>query len=100
MDIKFKQWTLGAALVAVLAALCAGCVSSEPKEPDLVISMNDLPPAVRSLSEKETVGCRIIEVEKEVKTGEVVYAITYDQAGTTMELEYAPDGRLISKGEE
>jgi hypothetical protein len=32
--------------------------------------------------------------------GKIIYAITYDQDGTEMEIEYTPDGKLISKGRE
>lgn len=78
----------------------AGCAGFCSKEADQVISMNDLPAAVKSLAEKETAGCKIIEVEKETKDSKVIYAITYDQAGTKMEIEYSPEGKLISKGKE
>jgi len=56
---------------------------------------------VKPLAEKEVIGCKIKEVEKEMKHGKVIYAITYfDRAGALMELEYAEDGTLISKGRE
>ena len=80
--------------------LTSGCVCSCWKDTDKVISMNDLPPAVKVLAEKEVAGCKIIEVEQEMKDSKVIYAITYDQAGTKMEIEYSPDGKLISKGKE
>jgi uncharacterized membrane protein YkoI len=62
--------------------------------------MRDLPAAVKPLAEKEVAGCKIIEVEQEMKDGKVIYAITYDQAGTKMEVEYLADGTLLSKGKE
>ena len=40
------------------------------------------------------------QFEKEIKKGEVIYAITYDQAGTEMEVDYAEDGRLLFRGRE
>jgi len=91
------------ALVVVIGSLTfsAGCALFGPKnESDQVILMQDLPAAVKPLAEKETSGCKIIEVEKEIKHGKVIYAIMYDQAGTEMEVEYADDGTLISKGKE
>ncbi len=84
----------------MLSSGCAVFGAKEAEETDVVISMNDLPPAVKPLAEKEVAGCRIIEVEKENKDGKVIYAITYDQAGVEMEIEYAEDGTLLSKGKE
>lgn len=91
--------SVAAAMLASMA-LTSGCAMCGMCQPDQVITMNDLPAAVKPLAEKETAGCRILEVEKEQKAGKTVYAITYDQAGTKMELEYAEDGKLISKGKE
>ena len=83
-----------------IVMLCTGCSFLGFKESSKVIAMNDLPPVIKPLAEKETEGCKIIEVEKEEKDGSTIYAVTYDRAGTTMEIEYTPDGRLISKGKE
>ena len=70
--------------------------------PDQVISMNDLPPAVKPLAGAEVAGCKIKEVTKGVRSadGTYIYTITYsDQAGTLMEIKYKYDGTLISKAE-
>ena len=64
------------------------------------ISMRQLPSVVRALAEKETAGCELIEVEKEMKDGKVIYAVTYNEKGTEMELEYSEDGILLSKAPE
>ena len=98
-----KKTISGAVSVTALAlslALASGCAIFGEKECDKVITMNDLPAAVRPLAEKETAGCKILEVEQEMEHGKVVYAITYDDAGTKMEIEYSPDGKLLSKGKE
>lgn len=98
-----RKSTFGLSIAASILAtmlLTQGCAICRMCQPDQVITMNDLPAAVKTLAEKETAGCRIIEVEKEQKAGRTIYAITYDQAGTKMELEYAEDGKLISKGKE
>lgn len=88
------------AWTAALLLLTNGCAMLGQHETDQVISMQELPAAVRPLAEKEVAGFRIIEVEKENKNGKVIYAITYDQAGVEMEIEYAEDGTLISKERE
>jgi len=86
--------------LALSLALASGCAIFGEKECDKVITMNELPAAVRPLAEKETAGCKILEVEQEMEDGKVVYAITYDDAGKKMEVEYSPDGKLLSKGKE
>ena len=88
------------ACASAFIILTSGCAHVGEHDSDVVITMQDLPAAVRPLAEKEVVGCRIIEVEKENKNGKVIYAVTYDQAGVEMEIEYAEDGTLISKGRE
>ena len=100
MDRRVMQRNLAVVAVCIGFAFGTGCSHIGLGQPDQVISMNDLPAAVKPLAEKETAGCKIIEVEKEMKHGEVIYAITYDQAGTKMEVEYTPEGKLISKGKE
>jgi len=84
--------------LAVSLVMGTGCALLGEK--DQVITMSDLPAAVKPLAEKDVAGCKVIEVEKEMKHGKVVYAITYDAAGTKMEVEYSPDGKLLSKGKE
>jgi len=81
-------------------ALTSGCKCVGGKETEKVISMNDLPPAVKPLAEKEVAGCKILEVEQEMEGGKTIYSITYDKAGTKMEVEYSADGKLLSKEKE
>ena len=100
MNTRSVKRTVSLAGLALSLVLLNGCAVLGEKECDKVIAMNDLPAAVRTLAEKEVAGCKIIEVEQEMKDGKVIYAITYDQAGTTMEIEYLPDGTLLSKGKE
>ena len=61
-----------AAFMAGMLAL-SGCALFGEKECDKVITMNDLPPAVRPLAEKDVANCKVIEVEQEIKDGKVVY---------------------------
>jgi len=104
---------MGIAAQILIIGLCSGCgggsipsggtgVFSPDKLPDQVISMNDLPPAVKPLAGAEVAGCKIKEVTKGVRSadGTYIYTITYsDQAGTLMEIKYEYDGTLISKAE-
>ena len=97
-----KLLRTGVAVAAVMAGslVLSGCAIFGDKECDKVITMNDLPAAVKAPAEKELAGCKVLEVEQEMEHGKVVYAITYDDAGTKMEIEYSPDGKLLSKGKE
>ena len=100
MNYRTNKIYLSLALSALILLLFSGCSLFGGSEDDLVISMEELPAAVKPLAEKETEGCKIIEVEKEIKDGKTIYAITYDQDGIEMEIEYTPSGELISKGRE
>ena len=100
MMARSMNSALSATGLALALVLSNGCALFGEREYDKVITMNDLPPAVRPLAEKDVANCKVIEVEQEIKDGKVVYAITYDQAGTKMEVEYLADGTLLSKGKE
>ena len=100
MNNRSVRSTFSVAGLALTLVLGNGCALFGERECDKVITMKDLPPAVRPLAEKEVANCKIIEVEQELKDGKVIYAITYDQAGTKMEVEYLSDGTLLSKGKE
>lgn len=100
MMTRSMNSALSATGLALALVLSNGCALFGERECDKVITMNDLPPAVRPLAEKEVANGKVIEVEQEMKDGKLIYAITYDQAGTKMEVEYLADGTLLSKGKE
>jgi uncharacterized membrane protein YkoI len=97
---KALSIAMGTIMIGGLAFF-SGCALTSDKSADVVITMGELPNAVKPLAEKEVDGCKIKEVEKEIKDGKIIYAITYyEKDGTLMEIEYAEDGKLISKGKE
>ena len=100
MQRRMKNSAGAAIAISAVAAFGAGCALLGAGEPDQVISMSDLPAVVKSQAEKETLGCQILEVEKEMKGGKLIYEITYIQAGTKMEIEYDQDGVRLSKAKE
>lgn len=101
MDKKrISRWVAGAVVVIAAAALISGCTLLEKGDHAKELRMDQLPPAVKAAAEKETAGCKIIEVEEETKDGKTIYAITYDEEGKEMEIEYSPDATLLSKGPE
>ena len=87
-------------LIVAAITLISGCTYFMNNGSDQLIKMKDLPAAVKSLVEKETAGCKIKNVEKETRDNRTIYAITYLQDGTEMEIEYTPDGIMIYKGRE
>jgi hypothetical protein len=89
---------VGIMAVAMGLGWVTGCTTIRKLAIDEKVTMNDLPEAVKIPAEKETAGCRIIEVEREYKYDQVIYAITYDQADTIMEIEYSVCGALLFKG--
>ena len=97
---RINQWMMGVAVVIGAVALVSGCAMFEKGDNAEKISMDQLPPLVKPAAEKETAGCKIIEVEKELKDGKVIYAVTYDEKGKEMEIEYSEDGKLLFKGPE
>ncbi len=85
----------------VFSSGCAIVGDGSDDSTDIKISMGELPGAVKPLAEKELDGCKVKEVEKEMKDGKTIYAITYyEKDGTLMELEYAENGKLLSKAKE
>lgn len=97
---RISRWMMGVIVALGAVALVTGCAMFEKKDNAEVISMEQLPSVVKTAAEKETAGCKIIEVEKEFKDGKVIYAVTYDEKDKEMEIEYSEDGTLLFKGPE
>jgi hypothetical protein len=97
---RISRWAASVGVVIAVAAIISGCALFGKSDHAKEIRMDQLPPAVKAAAEKETAGCRIIEVEEELKDGKTIYAITYDERGTEMEIEYSTDAVLLSKGPE
>jgi uncharacterized membrane protein YkoI len=98
---RVVNYTVAAgALLAGALVWTSGCKTlewGEGKEQEQKITMNDLPAAVKTAAEKEIAGGKVYEVEKEMKNGQAVYEIVYDQAGAKMELKYDESGKLLKK---
>ena len=88
---------VGALLVGSLAMICGCTCWQGGEEKDETITMTDLPAAVKTAAEKEIGGGKVYEVEKELKNGQAVYEIVYDDAGAKMELKYDEAGKLLKK---
>lgn len=100
MDKKKKigRWSVSVVGMIGVVALMSSCALLNKDDHAKEIRMDQLPAAVKVAAEKETAGCKIIEVEEEQKDGKTIYAITYDEKGKEMEVEYSQDGTLLFKG--
>ena len=89
---------------AVLIVLPISLLAEEEKEAkeanSTVVTLEQLPPAVRKTIEKEAGGNKIEEIEKETKDGKTVYEAEVTIDGKEWEIEVAEDGKLISKAED
>ena len=97
---KIKRCMMPVVAVIGVALLMSGCSLFHKSDSDQKISMDQLPAAVKAAAEKETAGTEIIEVERELKDGTVIYAVTYNENGTEMEVEYSENCTLLFKGPE
>ena len=92
--------TLPVAALSMAAglALLAGCATTEGEEVETMISMGDLPAAVRTSAEKELGGIKVLKVERMELSGRTRYAVSYfDEHGHEMELLYDVGGTLLAR---
>lgn len=88
---------------AVLMVLPISVLAEEKEEKEAnstVVTLEQLPPAVRKTIEKEAGGNKIEEIEKETENGKTVYEAEVTIDGKEWEIEVAEDGKLISKAED
>ena len=88
---------------AVLMVLPISVLAEEKEEKEAdstVVTLKQLPPAVRKTIEKEAAGNKIEEIEKETEDGKTVYEAEVTIDGKEWEIEVAEDGKLVSKAED
>jgi uncharacterized membrane protein YkoI len=95
-------------LLTAMSALLVGCFTSEevvdPKvnadtTPDAGTQFEDLPAAVQRTVRAEAPGVKIDDIDKETRTGRVIYEITFAQPGENPKLHVAEDGTIVKFGE-
>ncbi len=81
-------------LITALAFM-TGCTTDQCEQK---ITMDQLPAVVKFAAEKELVGTKVCEVERELKKdGKVVYEISYKENDKEMKLKYDQNGKLLRK---
>jgi len=61
------------------------------------VSLDQVPAAVKATILKEAAGAKIKEIEKETKGGKTVYEAEFVVGGKEVEIEVAPDGKLLKR---
>lgn len=61
------------------------------------VTLDQLPPAVRTTIEKETKGGSLKGIEKDREGGKDIYEVEFTMDGHEWELDIAADGKLLEK---
>lgn len=93
-----KRYLLAGALM--VAALGAGIVGISGVLADEEVSLQEVPDAVRATIEKHAGQGEIVEVEREIEDGQVVYEAEVVVDGKELELMISAAGQLLSTGAE
>ena len=85
----------------VLAGMLAvgGCKSmqKEPKEEEIEMTLDQVPPAVREAITRESGGTPVGKIERERETGRTVYEIEMTKDGKRTEVEFDESGRVLKR---
>lgn len=88
--MKKIYWLPLALFVAVVSVLNYSMIQADER-----MSLDDLPPAVRATIEQHADGGQIVEVEKEMERGHVVYEAEVRQNGRKMEILVSTEGEFL-----
>ena len=96
-----KLWIVGT-VISAMAGLAGGCqcCNCECEDDGVEVARADVPAAVMATIEREAMGGKIGEIERETEDGKVVYVAEVTINGEEWEIEVAEDGKLIEKERE
>jgi len=80
--------------VVLLGSLALGCSHNKAEEK---MTLDEVPPAVRSTMMQEAGGAKIGTIDKEEKNGKTIYETDVMSGGQTWEIKVDADGKLLSK---
>jgi uncharacterized membrane protein YkoI len=92
-------------LCAAVALSCVvGCSTDRQKSeadtaPRVGTTLNDLPAAVQAAIRSEAPGAKIDDIDKERRSGRLVYEITFAEPGKNPKLHIAEDGTVLKEDE-
>jgi hypothetical protein len=88
-------------IATVAVGLMVGCAShniNEPAGASLAgTRFADLPPAVQNTIRRQNPNGQIADIDKERRSGRVVYEVQFAEPGINPRLHIAEDGTLLSK---
>jgi len=93
-----KHWKLISLMAIVCLALCIGALATkQAMDSETEVSIKDVPAAVRVTIEAEAQGGTIEEIEMGTEKGQTVYEADVIIDGQEVEIQVAPDGKLLGK---
>ena len=92
-----KSSLIALSLLAAVLVAPLGCASAEKEENEVVMTLDQVPPAVREGLTREAGGAAIDKVDKEMANGNVLYEVDVMQNGKNWEIKVDGSGNLVSK---
>jgi hypothetical protein len=88
-------------LLAGVTLMVAGCKSSnsEPKENEVEVTLDQVPPAVKDTLTRESGGAPVGKIEREYEKGKVLYSAMITKGGKTWEFEVDESGTVVEREE-
>jgi uncharacterized membrane protein YkoI len=87
-------------LLAGAPLFTGGCAKQhEPKEDEVEVTLDQVPPAVKETLARESGGAPMGTIERENEKGRTVYETRVDRAGKTWELEVDENGKVLERKE-
>lgn len=69
--------------------------SATESSPRIGTTMNDLPAAVQNAIKENAPNAKVDDIDKETRSGRVVYEITFEEPGKNPKLHIAEDGTIV-----
>ena len=93
--MKWLLTLLAALSITMTAPFVVGALAEEKEEQEEKVTLDQCPAPVQETIKKESAGGTIKEIEKETQGGVTIYEAEYVKDGKTIEIEVAPDGKLL-----
>ena len=90
-----RSTMLAAALLMATAAFPSSPALADDDDDD--VSLEELPPAARETVVREVQGGEILEIERDIERGAVVYEVEFRLDAVKYELDVAEDGTLLRR---
>jgi hypothetical protein len=92
------QIRIGFVALALAIGLTMAAYAADDKKDE--VSLTQLPEAVQKTVNDQIAGGKIDKIEKETKCGKLQYEVRFTKADKKMEINIAPDGKVLATEEE